>query len=102
MCSIEYLFGSVEDLNTYITTGSKDIKDYLFAPHTPLDDMPEATVINAYGYHSVYEFFTFDEANFDSVEASFTFTESGNIIYKYYLDNIFVTIQPVESGRRTA
>ena len=96
-CSIEYLFGSVEDLNTYITTGSRDIKDYLFAPLTPLNDMPEAKVINAYGYHSVYEFFTFDEANFDSVEASFTFTESGNIIYKYYLDNIFVTIQPVES-----
>ena len=96
-CSIEYLFSSVEDLNTYITTGSKDIEDYLFAPHTPFNDMPEAKVINAYGYNSIYEYFTFDETNFDSVGASFTFTESGSIIYKYYFDNIFVTIQPVES-----
>ena len=96
-CSIEYLFGSVEDLNTYITTGSKDIQDYSFAPHTPLEDMPEAQIINARGYRSVYEFFSFDEADFDSVEASFTFTESGSIIYKYYLDNIFVTIQPVKT-----
>ena len=97
-CSIEYLFGSVEDLNTYITTGSKDSKDYLSAPLTPLNDMPEAKVINAYGYHSIYEFFAFDEAGFDSVEASFTFTESGSIIYKYYLDNIFITIQPVKTN----
>lgn len=96
-CSIEYLFSSVKDLNTYITTGSTDIEDYLFAPHTPFNDMPEAKLINAYGYNSIYEYFTFDETTFDSVEASFTFTESGSIIYKYYFDNIFVTIQPVES-----
>ena len=97
VCSIEYLFGSVEDLNTYITTGSRDENDYAFAPGTPLEDMPEARVINARGYRSVYEFFTFDEAAFDSVEASFTFTESGSIIYRYYLDNILVMIRPAET-----
>lgn len=98
-CAIEHMFYSVEDLNTYITTGSRNIEDYLFTPDTPLEDIPDAKMINTYygGYHSIYEYFTFEETSFDYVAASFTFTDSGNIIYKYYLDNVFITVRPAKS-----
>lgn len=96
-CQIEYLFRSARDLHTYVTMGSKNIEDYTSPPLTPLEDMPASTVIKAYGYHSIYEYFNFNEKDFDSVEASFMFTDDGDIVYRYYLDNVLVIIQPTVS-----
>lgn len=95
---IEYLFNSAKDLDTYITTGSKNIEDYTAAPQVSFDLLPEPKVIKAYGYHSIFEYFTFDESAFDYVEASFMFTDDdSSIFYRYYIDNYLIIIQPAEA-----
>lgn len=97
-CAIVHRFGSIKDLNTYFTTGSTDLADYQFEPGTLLADMPNPNeIIRRCGYRSIYEYFAFDEAVFDYVEACFTFTDSWNVIYKYFLDNILITIEPTDS-----
>ena len=95
-CYIEYFFYSVADLHTYVTTGSDDLTDYSAPPAYAFEDMLASKVILACGYTSLMELFEFDESLFDMVEASFSYSDSRKMCYRYYLDDVCVTVFPMK------
>lgn len=95
-CRIEYIFYSIADLTTYVTTGSTDLKDYKYEPDSPLTQTPSPDILKSCGeYIPISDYFTIDESLFNSVEASFVFMDNGGIRYAYAFDNLYITMHYV-------
>ena len=95
-CFIEYFFYSVADLHTYVTTGSQNLADYSAPPEYAFEDMLAPKVILACGYAPLTGLFDCDESLFDTVQASFSYSDSGKMRYRYYMDDTCVTVFPME------
>jgi hypothetical protein len=100
-CSIEYIFFSIEDMHTYLTTGSTDLRDYKIPPDTKLEDIFPADKIRAMGYLPLTELFDIDGIEFDYCNASFQY-EDGELAFRYYLDGMLILISPIkETNQQT-
>ena len=96
-CNNRYGFRSIEDLHTYLTTGSTNPEDYT-APTKPLGSlkyMPSAEYLQSQGYLPLLDIFDINENLFDSVEAYFQRNNNGGIHYWYYLDDIYIGVDYV-------
>lgn len=93
-CAIQYGFYSVEDMHTYLTTGSTDINDYRYAPDYPLSQTPSPEVFLSIGYMPISEILEIDESLFDEVYASFSFNDDGSVTYLYQFDKTKILIRP--------
>ena len=95
-CYIAYIFYSIDDLTTYVTTGSTDLKDYKYEPDYPLTQTPSPEKIESRGgYIPISDYFTIDESLFDSVEVGFSLYE-GSVHYFYVFDNnLYITMDYV-------
>ena len=91
----EYLFYSIQDMHTYIATGSKELSDYESPPMIPFEHIIPSEVIQKLGYFPFDEYFDYDESLFNSSEASFIIKETGYVLFRYYIDNVYITVRPV-------
>ena len=80
-------------MHTYLTTGSRNPEDYSKAPDMPLDKIPSNEDFKCDGYKDLRQIFSFNEEAFDSVEASFSYTDRGCVIYRYYMDSLHITVE---------
>ena len=90
-CAIEYLFGSIADMETFIYTRSKRQEDYTFRPLVPLEDIPAVDLSKK--YLPLASLLEIDEDKFVYHEASFKRTEDGGIEFWYYLDDVYIRIE---------
>lgn len=102
-CWIEYIFYSIEDMHTYITTGSTDLEDYNHAPDMPLEDIHDAAKVRALGYLPLSKIMDVEGEMFDSHWVTFQIIDFSSVIYRYYFDDICVEItNTIETENQTA
>ena len=94
-CEIEYLFGSIADMETYINTGSTNIDDYQKQPSPSFDSFPSNKILSS--YISIETLLGINEEQFSYSEASFQYTSDGKVTYKFYLDDILIVLAQTDA-----
>lgn len=91
-CVPPYRFYSIEDLETYIRTGSTDVSDYSRAPYSGFnhfsETMYEKRIKNQIPYISIQKLLGIDAANFESIQAGVDYWSDGGGYYYYFVDDL--------------
>ncbi len=91
-CAPPYRFYSIEDLETYIRTGSTDVSDYSRAPYSGFNHFSETMYVkrikNQIPYISIQKLLGIDAANFESIQAGVHYWSDGGGYYYYFVDDL--------------
>ncbi len=96
-CKVWYKFSSLEDFETYLITGSKDVSDYSYVPFPGFDYLPSPDEIYAKGYLPICETLGIDADSFECVNMGFSHS-NGGFAYGYYFDGISISVEPAQTN----
>lgn len=98
ICPPFHWFGSIRDLDTFITTGSTDPVDYQFRPLFGFAALESLALEDFADYQPIERYFSFNKNDFQTSKGGVGYeNESPFVKYSYILDNVGISIHQVKA-----